>query len=324
MQLDPDQLPDLAHDRLAELEHVGLLDEAHLDVELGELGLPVGAEVLVAVAAGDLVVALHAGHHEQLLEQLRALRQGVPGAGRQARGHEEVAGALGGRPGQRGGLDLDEVAGLEHPPGRRRDLGAQPDGVPGRVGARAAQVEVAVLEPGLLADGDPLVDLERQRRRGVEHLDQAGHDLDLAGGQVGVDVALVASGHLADDLDDVLAAQIVRGTGEHLVARDDLHDAAGVAQVDEGHTPVITPLRHPPGEGDGLAGVGGTQGAGLVGAEHRGSFGSGTAVGCPGARRPLSAAGPGPAQSRRSRPCSERVAGLAWRAGGTARCRRGR
>ena len=124
--------PDLAHHRLAELEHVVLLDEAHLDVELGELGLPVGAEVLVAVAAGDLVVALHAGHHEQLLEQLRALRQGVPGARREPRGHEEVAGALGRRPGQRRGLDLDEVALAEHPPRGGVDLGAQPDGVPGR------------------------------------------------------------------------------------------------------------------------------------------------------------------------------------------------
>ena len=52
--------------------------EAHLDVELGELGLPVGPEVLVAEAAGDLEVALEAGHHQQLLEQLRRLRQRVP------------------------------------------------------------------------------------------------------------------------------------------------------------------------------------------------------------------------------------------------------
>jgi hypothetical protein len=43
-------------------------------------GWPVGAEVLVAVAARDLVVALHAGDHQQLLEQLGALRQGVPAA----------------------------------------------------------------------------------------------------------------------------------------------------------------------------------------------------------------------------------------------------
>ena len=45
---------------LAERDDVVLLDEAHLDVELGELRLAVGAEVLVAVAAGDLVVPLDA------------------------------------------------------------------------------------------------------------------------------------------------------------------------------------------------------------------------------------------------------------------------
>ena len=36
------------------------VDERHLDVELGELGLAVGAQVLVAEAARDLVVALEA------------------------------------------------------------------------------------------------------------------------------------------------------------------------------------------------------------------------------------------------------------------------
>ena len=89
-----DELPHRCGDRLSELEDVILLDEAHLDVQLGELRLAVRAEVLVAIAAGDLVVALHAGDHEQLLEQLRALRQGVPGSGPQPSGHQEVAGSL--------------------------------------------------------------------------------------------------------------------------------------------------------------------------------------------------------------------------------------
>ena len=44
-------------------------------------GLAVGAQVLVAETARDLVVAVHAGHHQQLLEQLRRLRQGVELAG---------------------------------------------------------------------------------------------------------------------------------------------------------------------------------------------------------------------------------------------------
>ena len=58
-------------DLLAEGDHVVLLHEGGLDVQLGELGLTVRAEVLVAVAAGDLVVLLDPAHLQQLLEQLR-------------------------------------------------------------------------------------------------------------------------------------------------------------------------------------------------------------------------------------------------------------
>ena len=68
---------DLAHDVFHHREHVFDADERHLDVDLGELGLAVGAQVLVAEAARDLVVALDAGDHQQLLEELRRLRQRV-------------------------------------------------------------------------------------------------------------------------------------------------------------------------------------------------------------------------------------------------------
>ena len=271
-QVDTDERPDLLDDRLAELEDVVLGDEGHLDVELGELRLPVGAEVLVAVAARDLVVALHARDHEQLLEELRALRQGVPRARRETRGHEEVASTLGRGPGQRRGLDLDEVALPQHLAGRGVDLGAQPNGVTGVVGAGAAQVEVAVLETRLLADGGALVDLERQRGARAEHLDLARHDVDLTGRDVVVDVLVGPSGDLTGHRDAVLIAQVMRGPGQHLVTGDNLDDAAGVAQVDEGDAPVIAPLGHPTGQSHGGAGVGGTQGAGLMGAEHGESF----------------------------------------------------
>ena len=75
--------------------HRVLVDEAHLEVELGELRLAVAAEVLVAEAAGDLEVAVDAGDHQELLELLRALRQGVDGARLEPRRDDEVAGALG-------------------------------------------------------------------------------------------------------------------------------------------------------------------------------------------------------------------------------------
>ena len=52
-----------------------LVEERGLDVDLRELGLAVGAQVLVAEALRDLVVAVEAGDHQQLLEELRRLRQ---------------------------------------------------------------------------------------------------------------------------------------------------------------------------------------------------------------------------------------------------------
>ena len=88
---------------------VVVVDEAHLQVELGELGLAVAAQVLVAQAAGDLEVAVEAADHEQLLHLLRALRQGVDAARLQAGGHDEVARALGRGLDQQRRLDLDEA-----------------------------------------------------------------------------------------------------------------------------------------------------------------------------------------------------------------------
>ena len=230
-------------------DDVLLLDEGGFDVELGELGLAVGAEVLVAVAAGDLVVAFHAGDLKQLLEQLRRLRQGVPGAGLEAGRDEEVAGALRGGAGQRRGLDLDEAGIVQQVAGHAVDLGAQAQ-VAGR--GRAAQVQVAVAQARLLADLDVLIDLERQRRGGVQHDDLIGDHLNLAGGQVRVLVAFRAALDGALDLQHELIAQRVEVL---LVAHHDLGHARGVAQVEEGNASVVAATGYPTGEGDLLSNV---------------------------------------------------------------------
>ena len=254
-------LPERRDDRLAEVDHVVLGDEGHLDVELGELRLPVGAEVLVAVAAGDLVVPLHAADHQQLLEQLRRLRQRVPAAGLEPDRDQEVAGALGGGPGQRRGLDLQEVPLVQHPPGELVGPGAQPQGV-GR--AAAAQVQVAVAQPDVVTGLDLVVHRQRQRRGLGEHLQLADGHLDLAGGQLRVLVALGAAGHLAGDLDAELVAQRVRV----LLAEHHLDHTGAVAQVDEDDTAVVAPAGHPPGERHRGAGVRRAQAAGVMGTDH--------------------------------------------------------
>ena len=56
-------------------EQLVAVGERHLHVELGDLLDAVGAEVLVPEADRDLVVAVEAGDHRQLLQELRALRQ---------------------------------------------------------------------------------------------------------------------------------------------------------------------------------------------------------------------------------------------------------
>ena len=156
--------------RVDQVEDVLLVDERHLQVELGELGLAVGAEVLVAEAARDLEVALEAADHQQLLEQLRRLRQRVPGAADQPAGHEEVARALGRRAGQDRRLDLEEVALGEVVADRLDHVVAQDHHVAHAV---LAQVEVAVAQAQLLPHRLVLVDLER-RRLGV------GEQVELA------------------------------------------------------------------------------------------------------------------------------------------------
>src|SRR5690606_38378967 len=221
-------------------------------------------------------------HHQQLLEQLRALGQCVPAPGLQARRHQEVAGALGGRAGQRRGLDLDERVLVEHVAGDLVDLAAQPQGGPR---ARTPQVEVAVPQPGLLADVDVVADRERQRGGGAEHLEavlrclRSGQlDLDRAGGDLGVDVVGRALDNGAGDLDAVLVAQVAHRLA---VADHDLDGAAGVAQVEEGDPAVIASAGDPAGERHGLADVLRAEAAGVMGADHESSSKVvGTTVGC--------------------------------------------
>ena len=103
-----------------EAEHVGLVDEGGLHVQLGELELPVGPEVLVAQAPGDLVVAVEAAHHEELLGQLRALGQDVEGTVVQPAGHGELPRSFGGGRPQERRLHLAEPLARPWPAGWRR------------------------------------------------------------------------------------------------------------------------------------------------------------------------------------------------------------
>jgi predicted component of type VI protein secretion system len=70
-------LPDREDQTFDQVEHVLLVHERQLDVDLGELRLAIDAQIFVAEAPHDLEITIVAGDHEQLLEQLRALGQSV-------------------------------------------------------------------------------------------------------------------------------------------------------------------------------------------------------------------------------------------------------
>ena len=137
-----------------------LRGEADLQVDLRELRLAVGAQVFVAEAARDLEVAVEAADHEDLLEDLRRLRQSVEVAGMHTAGHQVVARALGRAARHERRLDLEEAFARKLCADGLRNLVPHQE-----VGLHLgpAQVEIAILQAQLLiADS---VFRRRKRRR---------------------------------------------------------------------------------------------------------------------------------------------------------------
>ena len=182
------------HDALIGILHCGQLDQqpldqrpdvagvdkAHLQVELRELRLAVCTQILVAEAAGDLEVTLDACHHQELLQLLRALRQGIELARVQAAGHDEVACALWCALEQDRRLDLQKIACRQVLADKAHDAVTQHQ-VLGHAGT--ADIEIAVLEPQHLVH---LVagraDVERRGLGGIEDRHLVRDHLDVTRG----------------------------------------------------------------------------------------------------------------------------------------------
>ena len=236
---------------------VVLVHEGHLGVDLGELGLAVGAEILVAEATGDLEVAVKARDHEQLLVELGGLGQGVELAVVDTGRNEVVSCSLGRGGDEAGGLDVDEAVLGVVVTGQLGDLGAGHD-VVGHVGT--AEVEVAVLEAKLGLDGAVLHDLKGRGLGGGEDLQLGNGDLDLTRGDVLVHGTLAAGTDNAVGTENKLGADsecLVEGLAVGGIVKGQLDDTASVAEVDEDEGTQVSLLLGPAHDADGLADVGG-------------------------------------------------------------------
>jgi len=125
-----------------------------------------------------------------------------------------------------------------------------------------------VLEANLFTNIDTLVDWEGKRGGFGENLKLGGQDFDGAGRNVGVLIARWSQPDFTDDLHTELGSQLVRALGHLAFTENDLSHSTGITEIDEDHPAMITPTSHPSGERDGLAGVFGTQGPGVMGAKH--------------------------------------------------------
>ena len=76
------------------VENVFLSDERHFVMDLCELRLPVSSQFFVSEALYDLEVAVHASDHEDLLEDLRRLGEGVELAGVHSRRNDKITRTL--------------------------------------------------------------------------------------------------------------------------------------------------------------------------------------------------------------------------------------
>ena len=198
---------DTLEHRFDEMEKVVRLHEGSLDINLRELRLAVGAQILVAETTGDLEVLVDTADHQHLLILLGCLRKRVEAPGRHARRDQEVARTLRGALGKDRGLDLPEPLGVEHVADRLRDAVAQTQVLSHR---GTAEIKEAVGETQILV-GDPLVHREGGNLRAVQYGQRRDNDLDGTGGEFRILGSLESGGDLADNRDHILRAERMGG-----------------------------------------------------------------------------------------------------------------
>ncbi len=273
--------------------HIFAFDKAHFQVNLTEFCLTVGARILVAQALADLDVAIESSHHQDLLEELRALWQGVPHALVESRWDDKVARAFRRALDEKRGLYFSKSVGREVVARQLRDLAARAQDV---LHAWAAQVDVSVLEADFLVDllGIVIIGQDGRVLCLVEDLKFFGSEFHLASGEFVIWLTGTETKNAAH-ADHVFAAERLGllhefGAGMFEI-EDHLAEAVSIPNVHEQESATLVAIGvHPSVEGDCLTGIGKAWlSAGVRALEHGGGVqGEGSRIVLRrAARRPL-------------------------------------
>src|SRR6516225_7249791 len=234
-----------------------LLRERHLEIDLGELGLAVSAQVFIAKAAHNLEVLLEAAHHQELLKDLGRLRQCIETARLHAAWYQIVARALGSRSSHEGRFNLKEALRVEEFTRHKSYLRPQ-NQVPLHVGP--PQIHVAILQADVFAHIHLLFHGEGRSTRFVEDPDSGGHHFDGARGQVRIDRRWPPRRDPAFHRNDVLRPHLFGAPVNpraYILVKHHLGDAVAVTQIHENDAAMVPAAVHPAHEHDGLTLIGG-------------------------------------------------------------------
>jgi len=189
-------------------------------------------------------VAVEAGHHQKLLEDLGGLGQRVEGASVDATRDQIIAGPFRCALREEGRFHLDEAVLDQIGPRFRRGLAPEQQIL---LDGGTPQVQVAVFQADVFGDLRLGVEEEGGRLRLVQDLEVVDHDLDVSGFQVGVLHAFRAGPNQTPDGEHVFAPDAVRLTVDvrtDLRVEDDLDESFAVAKIDEDDPAMIpAPVR---------------------------------------------------------------------------------
>src|SRR5688500_2436212 len=230
----------VAEQPLRQREDVFGADERSFDIDLGELGLPVSTEILVAEAACDLEVSVETGNHQQLLVELRRLGQRIELTRMHPARHQIIACSLGGRLGEHRCLELQIATLVEIPP--RALLQTVPEN---EVLLQLGPTKIEVAMPEAQVFGGQLFSSASRDRdcRNIgnrENLERGAAKLDLAGSYFRVSHFLGAQRDFAFNANHVFLAESRCvgdcGCGSPVRIEGHLEKSGAIAEIDEDYS----------------------------------------------------------------------------------------
>ncbi len=220
-------LEDSLHEFLNRLEDCLFITEGHLNIDLGEFRLTVSTQILITETSGNLEILLHTGNHQQLLENLRRLRQSPEVSLVDSGRHQIVTGTLWCRTGQNWCFHFHEAVFIQIVAGNHADLVPQHQIL---LQNRTAQIQIAVLQAGILIGAGIITDINRQCLSTVDDIDITGSHFHLT--SCHLRIGFLAHLYFTSHLQNVLITYVL-DLFTDLFIKDNLGQTAAVTQVNK-------------------------------------------------------------------------------------------